>query len=118
MIDLNNTYWYRVRGFLSELKIDARWILLENGTDKPVGQLRIGSFPDVRPGYLRAHFTYVTTIEEKTESEKLQSAEDYDVSVDELEIYSIDDRIETSQQTFELPLRELEEMFGIKVFGK
>lgn len=118
MINLNNAYWYRVRGFLSELKIDARWILKDNDTDKPLGQLRIGSFPDVRPGYLRAFFTYVTSIETKTDSEKLQTIEDYDVTEDELEIYSIDNRIETSQQTIELPLRELEEMFGVKIFGK
>jgi len=68
-IDLNNTYWDRIRGYVSELRVDARWILRQNETDKPLGSLRIVSHPDLRPGYLRSIFTQVTSIKPKTKEE-------------------------------------------------
>lgn len=116
-IDLNNTYWDRLRGFVTELRVDARWVLRENGTDNPLGSLRIVSHPDLKPGYLRAIFTYMTSIREKTKEEKLQTIEDYKMEIEELEVYSIHDDIKTETQKFEKPYKDLEEMFDLKVFA-
>lgn len=115
-IDLNNTYWDRLRGFVSEHRVDARWVLRENETEKPLGSLRIVSHPDLQPGFLRAMFTYMTSIREKTQEEKLQTIEDYQMEIEELEVYSIHDDIETENQKFEAPYKDLEEMFTIKIF--
>lgn len=115
-IDLNNTYWDRVRGFVSELRVDARWVLRNCDTDKSYGSLRIASHPDLPPGHLRAIFTYVTSIRKKSRAEKLKTIEDCQMEITELEVYSISDDIKTETQTYEAPLRELQELFGVKVF--
>lgn len=116
MIDLNNTYWDRVIGFVSELRVDARWILRENNTDKPYGSLRIVSHPDLPPGHLRSFFTFVTKIKPKTEIEKVKTAYDYQIDMGELEIFSIDESVFTEQKQFEASYQELEELFGVKIF--
>src|ERR1035437_1838709 len=116
--DLNNTYWDRLRGYVTELRVDARWILRSNDDKKPYGSLRIASHPDLKPGYLRAIFTYVTKIRPKTKEEKIKTIEDYQMEITELEVYSIGDDIKTENKTYEAPFKELEEMFGIKVFEK
>jgi len=117
-IDLNNTYWDRLRGFVSELRVDARWILRKEEDDKPYGSLRIVSHPDLKPGYLRAIFTYVTAIRPKTREEKIKTIEDYQMEITELEVYSIGEDIKTENKTYEAPYKELEELFGVKVFEK
>jgi len=114
--DLNNTYWDRIKGYVSELRIDARWILRENETDKPLGSLRIVSHPDLPPGHLRAFFTYVTSIHLKTKEEKIKTIEDYQMDISELEVYSIGDDIKTEDLKYEAAFKELEEMFGVKIF--
>ena len=116
-IDLNNTYWDRLRGFVTELRVDSRWVLRENGTDKPLGSLRIVSHPDLNPGYLRAIFTFMTSIREKTKEEKLQTIEDYQIELAELEVYSIHDDIKTDTLKYEAPHKKLEEMFNVKIFN-
>ena len=115
-IDLNDTYWDRIKGFVSEHRVDSRWLLGENETDKPLGSLRIVSHPDIPPGHLRAYFTFMTSIREKTKEEKLQTIEDYQMELEELEVYSIHDEIKTETQNFEQPYKELEELFDVKVF--
>ena len=115
-VDLNNTYWDRVKGYVTELRVDARWVLRENGTDKPFGQLRIVSHPDCPPGQLRAFFTYVLTIRKKTKEEKMKTIEDYQMEITELEVYSIAEDINTEMQKYEAPFKKLEEMFGVKIF--
>lgn len=115
-VDLNNTYWDRLRGYVTELRVDARWILREIDTEKPYGSLRIVSHPDLKPGYLRAIFTYVLTIRTKTKEEKLKTIEDYQMDITELEVYSINDDINTESKTYEAPYKELENLFGIKIF--
>lgn len=114
-VDLNNTYWDRVTGFVTELRVDSRWILRDKDTDKSYGSLRIASHPDLPPGYLRAIFIYVTTIRKKNKIEKLKTIEDYQMEATELEVYSIDDNIETETQTYEAPFKELQDLFGIKI---
>ena len=115
-IDLNNTFWDRLRGFVSELRVDARWLLRENETEKPLGSLRIASHPDLPPGYLRAIFTYMIDIREKSTEEILQTTEDYQMEIEELEVYSIKDAIKTETKKFEAPYKQLEEMFDVKIF--
>lgn len=117
-INLDNTYWDRLRGFVTELRVDARWVLRNDDDDKPYGSLRIVSHPDLKPGYLRAIFTYVTAIDEKSEQEKMQTTEDYQMEETELEVYSIDEKIDTDSKTYEAPFKELEELFGVKIFVK
>lgn len=117
-INLNNTYWDRLRGFVTELRVDARWVLKENGTERPLGSLRIVSHPDLQPGYLRAIFTYVIEIREKTREEKLKTIEDYQMEITELEVYSIHEDTKTETKTYEAPFKELEEMFDLSIFVK
>jgi len=115
-VDLNNTYWDRQHGYVSELRIDARWILRDVNGDKPVGSLRIASHPDLKPGYLRAIFTFVTSIRKKSKEEKLKTIEDFQMEMNELEVYSINDDVKTDNETYEAPYKELEGLFGVKVF--
>jgi hypothetical protein len=117
-IDLDNTYWDRLKGYVTELRVDARWILRKNDDDKPYGSLRIVSHPDLAPGYLRAIFTYVTSIRKKNKEEKMKTIEDYQMELIELEVYSIGEDIKTESKTYEAPYKELEELFGVKVFEK
>jgi hypothetical protein len=48
----------------------------------------------------------------------MQSTEDYQMEITELEVYSVGDDIKTETQTYEAPFKELEEMFGVKIFKK
>jgi hypothetical protein len=118
VVDLNNTYWDRLTGYVTELRVDARWVLRGLTDKKSYGSLRIVSHPDLPPGQLRAHFTYVTTIKPKTKEQKIKAIEDYQMEITELEVYSISDDIKTETKTYEAPFKELEEMFGVKVFEK
>lgn len=52
----------------------------------------------------------------KTNEEILQTTEDYQMEIEELEVYSIKDAIKTDTQKFEAPYKELEQMFDVKVF--
>jgi hypothetical protein len=115
-IDLNNTYWDRLKGYVTELRVDARWLLRQNGTNKPLGSLRIVSHPDLQPGYLRAFFTYVTSIRKKTREEKIRTIEDYQMEIGELEVYSIGEDIKTENLKHEASLKDLEDMFNIEIF--
>jgi len=115
-IDLNNTYWDRIWGYVTELRIDARWILRQNETNKPLGSLRIVSHPDLPPGELRAYFIYATSIRTKTNEEKIKTIEDYQMEITELEVYSVNDDIKTETLKHEAPFKELENIFGVKVF--
>ena len=116
--NLNDTYWDRLRGYVTELRVDARWVLRQNNTKKPLGSLRIVSHPDLPPGQLRAHFTYVTSIKAKTKEQKLKAIEDYQMEIIELEVYSISDDIKTETQTYVALFKELQDMFGIDIFEK
>lgn len=115
-INLDNTYWDRLRGFVTELRVDARWVLRSEDDDKPYGSLRIVSHPDLPPGHLRAVFTYVVDIGEKNEAQKMQATEDYQMELEELEVYSVDNEIKTETEKVEAPYKELEQIFGVKVF--
>ena len=116
-INFTDTYWERHRDFVTELRVDARWLLRESGTDRTIGSLRIASFPDIQhPGHLRAIFTYITSIRKKSNVEKLQTIEDYQMTEEELEVYSVDNETDTETQTYEAPFKELNELFGVNIF--
>lgn len=115
-VDLSNTYWDRVRGFVTELRVDARWVLKDSNSEKSYGSLRIVSHPDLKPGYLRGIFNYVTTIKVKSNVEKLKTVEDYQVELAELEVYSINNAIATETQIYEAPFKELQNIFNVKIF--
>jgi hypothetical protein len=117
-IDLNNTYWDRVRGYVSELRIDSRWVLRQNETDKPLGSLRIVSHPDCPPGHLRAFFTFVKSIRKKSREEKIKTIEDYQMEITELEVYSINDDINSETVKYEESYKKLEEMFDVQIIEK
>lgn len=115
-IDLNNTFWEKLHGFATEHRIDARWVLRQNKTENPLGSLRIVSHPDLPPGHLRAHFTFMTSIREKSKEEKLQTLEDYQMEITELEVFSIHEEIKTETTEFKELYQTLQEMFGVKIF--
>lgn len=115
MIDLSNTEWERVTGYYTEHSIDARWKLKGKYDQKPYGNLRIVNHPDIPPGHLRAIFTYIISIKEKSKEEQLKMIEDYEMNQMELEVYSVDSDIETETQEYEAPLNELEELFDVKI---
>lgn len=116
MVNLENTYWDRIKGFITELRVDARWVLRDENTKKPYGSLRIASHPDLPPGHLRSIFQYVTSKKDKTDKEKIQTIEDYHIDATELEVYSIDEEITTETKIYEAPLKELEGLFNVKIF--
>lgn len=113
---MDNLYWDRIRGFISEHKVDARWVLRDDDNDTTHGSLRIVSHPDLPPGYLRSIATFVTSIRSKSNGEILKSIDDYKMDVTELEVYSVKDNIETDQKTIEAPYSELEELYGVSIF--
>jgi hypothetical protein len=116
IVDLNDTYWDRLVGYVTDLRVDARWVLRGAKDNKSYGSLRIVSHPDLPPGQLRAIFTYVMTIKPKTKEQKIKAIEDYQMEITELEVYSVGDDIKTETKTYEAQFKELEEMFGIKIF--
>lgn len=116
-IDLNDTYWDRLRGYVTEFKVDSRWLLRKYSDEKPYGSLRIVSFPNLPPGHLEAIFTFVTEIFPKSKAEILKTTEDYEMDELDLEVYSVDKKIDTETRVYKKPRKELDEMFGVKTFG-
>lgn len=115
-ISIDNTIWERVRGFVSELRVDARWIMRGIEDNKSYGSLRIVSHPDLPPGYLRAIFTYITSMNPKNNLQKQQIIEDYQISPMDMEVYSVDSDIVTETKIHEAPLYELQLLFKVKIF--
>lgn len=113
---MDNLYWERYEDFVSENRIDARWILRSKDDDKSYGSLRIVSHPDLKPGYLRAVYTVVKSISERSKSEIMKAISDYKMDVNELEIYNVKDNIETDTNEYEAPFKELEKLFQVKIF--
>ena len=122
MSTTGNKQWERIHGFISEHPIDARFILRSDDDDKAWGSLRvIGYDPKMGvlpPGYLRAFASFVTSRRPKTDLEIAMSVEEYQMEETDLEVYSVDEHVETSEMTHEAPKREIEELFNIKIFRK
>jgi len=109
--------WVRKVGYVSEFEIDARWVLYEDGNPRPQGSLRIVSFPDLPPGHLKSFCSIVIKRTPKTEQEIMDTVTKNDMTVEELELYSIDEHIETWDVTDTAPLYKLEKTYGVKVFN-
>lgn len=112
----NSFSWERIRGFLTENDIDARWILRKEKDNRAFGSLRVVSHPDLKPGYLRAFWTIVTKRRPKTDEEILAALDEYQMEQIELELYSVNEHIETEIKIIEQPMREIEKLFNIKIF--
>lgn len=111
-------HWVRKLGFVSEHKIDARWVLYADNDPKPHGSLRIVSHPDLPPGHVRAYCSIVTKRTPKTENEIADTVVKHDLTQEELEIYSVDEHIELWQPPVDSgPLYKLEKTYGVKVFN-
>lgn len=109
-------YWEQIKGFISEHKVDGRWILRSNLDDRAYGSLRIVSHPDLKPGYLRSIWNVVTSRKPKTKQEIEKSVDDYQMDINELEIYSVNEHITTEERIYEAPFQELEKLFGVDIF--
>lgn len=117
-IDLNNEdlFWLEINGFVSEHRKDKRWKLKKKNDDRVYGSLRIVSHPDLKPGYMRSIYTTVIDIEPKTKDQIVKTIEDYQMEEIELEVYSVNEEIKTETHIYEAPVRELEQLFGVKMF--
>lgn len=117
---MENRYWERIKGYFSEHKIDARYILREANDEsnppKAWGSLRIVSHPDLPPGFLRATASFVVNRQSKTQEEINRAIEDYLMDVKELEVYSVDEDIKTEEIVHEAPKAKIEELFGVDIF--
>lgn len=116
--ELIEGFWERVFGYVTENRIDARWILRYPNDTRAHGSLRIVSHPDLKPGYLRAYSSFVTSRRPKTKKEIEQTVKEYQMQETELEIYSIDEHIETFDRVIEDRYQELEKIFNVKIFGR
>jgi len=115
-INLKDTYWEKITGYATEHRVDSRWLLYKSDDDRTYGNLRIVSHPDLPPGQLRSIFTYITTMDDKSDKEIMKTVEDYQIKASELEIFSIDKEIKTEKLTHEAPFKELEQLYGVKIF--
>lgn len=108
--------WEKVHGYVTENEIDVRWILKEDDDDRAHGSLRIVSHPDLKPGYLRAYVSFVTKRRPKTKEEIEKTKEDYKMEDTELEIYSINEYIETVDNEIEDRFQDLQKLFQVSIF--
>lgn len=115
-MQIDNLYWERYDDFISENRIDARWLLKSHEDDKGYGSLRIVSHPDLRPGYLRAIYTVVTSISKRTKAEMMKVISEFNMDVNELEVFNVKDNVETDTNEYEAPYKELEQLFTVKIF--
>lgn len=108
--------WEKIYGYVTENEIDVRWILKEEGSDKAHGSLRIVSHPDLKPGFLRAFVSFVTKRTPKTKEEIERDKENFLMDEKELEIYSINENVETFDNEIEDRYQDLEKLFDVKIF--
>ena len=114
-------FWEKIPfySYTSEFDVDSRWILRAHNDTRAFGSLRIFSPPSLtekRPGYLRGISSFVTSRREKTPEEIKKTLKKYRMEEVELEIYSIDEVIETKEMTHEGTWKQLEELFGVNIF--
>lgn len=109
-------YWEEYTDFISENRVDKRWVLKSSVDDKSYGSLRIVSHPDLRPGYLRSIYTYLKSIRTRSRAELLRVIAEYQMNALELDAYNVKDDVEFETTQFEAPYKELEKLFNVKVF--
>ena len=109
-------FWERIRGYYTENKPDARWKLRKVGDNRCWGGLRIVGHPDLNPGELRAVYSVVDEIKPKSKEDVIKTIEDYQMEITELEVFSVDeDRVVTTTEYVD-QMRNLQELFGVKIF--
>lgn len=113
---MDNKFWEEIIGFSSELEVDRRWILRATDDTRAHGSLRIVSHPDCKYGYLRAFMSMVTKRMPKTAQEIEDAIEEYQLDINQLEVYSVDENLETWDKEIEAPYQELEDIFKVKIF--
>ena len=116
MASSDDKFWEEILGFNSELDIDKRWILRADNDTRGHGSLRVVSHPDCKYGHLRAYMSVITKRRPKTAKEIEETVEEYQMDINELEVYSINEHVETWDTEQEAPLQEIEQIFGIKIF--
>lgn len=114
-INLSDYYFERIHGYFTDLRVDSRWILRNSKNNQPYGSLRIVSHPDLKPGYLRAIFSYVTSIKKKTDNEVIRNIQDNLIDLADIETIDLENHIDTETKIIELTFRELSELFGVKI---
>lgn len=116
MPEIEDRHWEKVHGYITENDLDVRWILRQPNDASAHGSLRIVSHPDLKPGFLRAFVSFVTSRRKKTPEEIAFTMEEYKMDEKELEVYSIDEHVITSDNTIEDRFQDLEKLFGISIF--
>lgn len=112
----DSKFWEEITGFVSENKIDRRWILRQEGDTRGHGSLRVVSHPDCKYGHLRAYMSIITKRTPKTAAEIEKDMEEYQMDTNEMEVYSVTEHVETWDKEVELPLKEIEETFNVSIF--
>ena len=116
LIDFNTYYWDRLYDYPTELKVDVRWVLRKISNNRTYGSLRIVSHPDLPPAHLRAFFRYVVEIKDKSDMEFIKTLEEYQITPEETEVYSVDKDFKTDFIKYEATFKELEDLFNVKIF--
>ncbi len=116
MAEQEEFYWERIHGYYTENKPDARWKLRKVGDNRCWGGLRIVGHPDLNPGELRAIYSVVTEIKPKSKEDVIKTIEDFQMELTELEVFSVDEDREVDTTEYVDQLRNLQELFGVKVF--
>jgi len=115
-INIDGLFFERIHGYYTDLRVDSRWQLKKRYDGEPYGSLRIVSHPDLKPGYLRAIFNYVTSKTSKTDNEIIRDVEDFKIDIADLETIDVEHDVKTEQIVLEMTQRELSELFGVKIF--
>jgi hypothetical protein len=121
---VEQAHWVRRYGYITESDIDVRWVLFRDNDPRPHGGLRIVSHPDLQPGYLRSYISIITKRWPKTKEELAAEITDkmglkypvYGLTPEEMETYNLDENFETWENSVVGSKRELEKIYGIKVF--
>lgn len=116
MVSSENKFWEEITGFASEFDVDKRWILRAENDTRAHGSLRIVSHPNCKYGHLKSFMSMVTKRIPKTEKEIDNAIENYQMDENQLEIYSLNEHIETWNKEYEAPVKELEDLFGVNIF--
>ncbi len=113
---MEDLYWEEYDDFISENRVDKRWILRSHNDDGSYGSLRIVSHPDLRPGYLRCIYTQLESVRERSKVEMMRVIADYHMNNEELEVFNIKNDTTFSTTEMEAPYKDLEEIFKVEVF--
>ncbi len=118
--------WVKRMGYVSEHDVDVRWVLYYPNDPRPHGGLRIASLPGLPPGHLQSFIHIITKRWPKNPEELKAEGVDkygikypiYGITQEEMEIYSLDENFESWENQTLGTIRELEKLYGVKIFNK